>query len=43
VPITFRDRAAGQSKMSRAIVLEALVMVVKLRVGAIAEAFGRRG
>ena len=41
VPIIFRDRAAGQSKMSRAIVLEALVMVVKLRMSAIAEAFGR--
>ena len=41
VPIIFRERVAGHSKMSRAIVLEALLMVVKLRIGAIAEAFGR--
>jgi len=32
VPITFRDRRIGQSKMSRRIVVEALVVVVKLRV-----------
>jgi dolichol-phosphate mannosyltransferase len=32
VPITFRDRRVGQSKMSRRIVLEALVVVVQLRV-----------
>jgi len=31
VPIVFRERVAGQSKMSRAIVLEALLMVVRLR------------
>jgi dolichol-phosphate mannosyltransferase len=31
VPITFRDRRVGQSKMSRRIVFEALVVVVKLR------------
>jgi len=31
VPITFRDRRVGQSKMSRWIVGEALVVVVKLR------------
>jgi len=31
VPITFRDRRVGQSKMSRRIVLEALVVVVQLR------------
>jgi len=31
VPITFRDRRIGQSKMSRRIILEALVVVVKLR------------
>jgi dolichol-phosphate mannosyltransferase len=31
VPITFRDRRVGQSKMSRRIVVEALVVVVKLR------------
>jgi hypothetical protein len=41
VPIIFRERVAGQSKMSRAIVLEALLMVVKLRIGAMAEALGR--
>jgi dolichol-phosphate mannosyltransferase len=32
VPITFRDRRVGQSKMSRRIVVEALVVVVQLRV-----------
>ena len=31
VPITFRDRRVGQSKMSRRIVVEALVVVVLLR------------
>ena len=31
VPITFRDRRVGQSKMSRRIVVEALVVVVSLR------------
>jgi dolichol-phosphate mannosyltransferase len=31
VPITFRDRRVGQSKMSRRIVVEALVVVVTLR------------
>ena len=31
VPITFRDRRTGQSKMSRRIVVEALVVVVRLR------------
>ncbi|HEX5012544.1 MAG TPA: polyprenol monophosphomannose synthase [Candidatus Limnocylindrales bacterium] len=31
VPITFRDRRVGQSKMSRRIVVEALVVVVELR------------
>lgn len=30
-PITFRDRRVGQSKMSRRIVVEALVVVVELR------------
>ncbi len=30
IPITFRDRTAGQSKMSQNIVQEALVMVLKL-------------
>jgi dolichol-phosphate mannosyltransferase len=31
VPITFRDRRVGQSKMSRRIIVEALVVVVLLR------------
>jgi dolichol-phosphate mannosyltransferase len=31
VPITFRDRRVGQSKMSRRIVVEALLVVVQLR------------
>jgi dolichol-phosphate mannosyltransferase len=31
VPIIFRDRRVGQSKMSRRIVVEALVVVVQLR------------
>jgi dolichol-phosphate mannosyltransferase len=32
IPITFHDRRVGQSKMSRRIVIEALVIVVQLRV-----------
>ena len=32
VPITFRDRRVGRSKMSRRIILEALVVVVRLRI-----------
>jgi dolichol-phosphate mannosyltransferase len=35
VPIVFEDRRAGQSKMSRAIVAEALAVVWKLRFGRI--------
>jgi dolichol-phosphate mannosyltransferase len=31
IPITFRDRRVGQSKMSRRIVVEALIVVVQLR------------
>jgi dolichol-phosphate mannosyltransferase len=31
VPITFRDRRVGQSKMSRRIIVEALFVVVGLR------------
>jgi dolichol-phosphate mannosyltransferase len=31
VPITFRDRRVGKSKMSRKIILEALVVVLRLR------------
>ncbi|MCA9679012.1 MAG: polyprenol monophosphomannose synthase [Kofleriaceae bacterium] len=33
IPIVFADRRVGQSKMSRAIFLEALVMVWRLRLG----------
>jgi dolichol-phosphate mannosyltransferase len=39
IPITFRDRRVGQSKMSRRIVVEALVVVVQLRAE---ELLGRR-
>jgi hypothetical protein len=39
IPITFRDRRVGQSKMSRRIVAEALVVVVRLRAE---ELLGRR-
>ena len=42
VPITFRERVAGRSKMTGAIVREALILVVRLRLEAIAEALGRR-
>jgi dolichol-phosphate mannosyltransferase len=47
IPITFRDRRVGQSKMSRRIVLEALVVVCQLRLdewrSRLLEARGRRG
>jgi dolichol-phosphate mannosyltransferase len=43
VPITFRDRVAGHSKMSGGIIQEALLLVLRLRVGAIRERLGRRG
>ena len=33
VPITFRDRKVGKSKMGRRIVVEALMVVVQLRLG----------
>jgi dolichol-phosphate mannosyltransferase len=33
VPITFQDRMAGKSKLSRRIVLEAIVLVWRLRLG----------
>jgi dolichol-phosphate mannosyltransferase len=42
VPIVFRERAAGASKMSRGIVGEAMTLVVKLRLGAIADWARRR-
>jgi dolichol-phosphate mannosyltransferase len=40
VPITFRDRRVGHSKMSRRIIAEALVVVVRLRLD---ELLARRG
>ena len=42
-PITFRDRRVGQSKMSRRIVVEALVVVVQLRAEELAARFRRAG
>ena len=43
VPITFRDRRVGQSKMSRRIVVEALVVVVQLRAEGLVRRFRRPG
>ena len=47
VPITFRDRRVGRSKMSRRIIVEALVVVVRLRAEELAarvrRATGRGG
>jgi dolichol-phosphate mannosyltransferase len=42
VPITFRDRRVGQSKMSRRIVVEALVVVVGLRLDELRRRIRRR-
>ena len=42
VPITFRDRRVGQSKMSRRIVVEALVVVVQLRIEELRDRLLRR-
>ena len=43
VPIVFRDRRIGQSKMSRRIIVEALVVVVTLRLEELrARLLGRR-
>jgi dolichol-phosphate mannosyltransferase len=42
VPITFRERVAGSSKMTGGIVREAMLLVLKLRWGAIRDAFTRR-
>ncbi|HEX7171826.1 MAG TPA: polyprenol monophosphomannose synthase [Candidatus Limnocylindria bacterium] len=42
IPIVFRERVAGASKMSGGIVREALLLVLRLRLGAIREAL-RRG
>ena len=39
VPITFRDRQVGRSKMSRRIIVEALMVVVRLRWDEIARRF----
>jgi dolichol-phosphate mannosyltransferase len=41
VPIVFRERVAGASKMSGGIVREALILVVRLRLAAIRDAFSR--
>ncbi len=41
VPITFRDRRVGQSKMSRRIIAEALVVVVTLRAEEVLRRFRR--
>jgi dolichol-phosphate mannosyltransferase len=42
VPITFRDRQVGRSKMSRRIIVEALLVVVRLRAEEITAAWRRR-
>ena len=42
MPIVFRERTAGTSKMSGNIVLEAMLLVVRLRLGAMRDAFRRR-
>ena len=42
VPIVFRERTAGASKMSGAIVREAMLLVLRLRAGAIVQRFRRR-
>jgi len=42
VPITFRDRQVGRSKMSRRIIIEALLVVVRLRAEEIASSWRRR-
>jgi dolichol-phosphate mannosyltransferase len=42
VPITFRERVAGASKMSSGIVREAMLLVVRLRLAAIRDALLRR-
>ena len=42
VPITFRDRRVGRSKMSRRIIVEALLVVVRLRAEEIAARFRGR-
>ena len=41
VPIVFRERVAGASKMTGNIVLEALILVLRLRLGAMRDAITR--
>ena len=41
-PITFRDRQVGRSKMSRRIIVEALLVVVRLRMEEIASTWRQR-
>lgn len=43
VPITFQDRRVGQSKMSRRIIVEALLVVVQLRFEEVVGRFRRPG
>jgi dolichol-phosphate mannosyltransferase len=43
VPIIFIDRHAGTSKMSKKIVLEAVIMVWKLKFGSLLKRFLRHG
>jgi dolichol-phosphate mannosyltransferase len=43
IPITFKDRQVGRSKMSRRIVAEALVVVVQLRADELRGRMGRHG
>jgi dolichol-phosphate mannosyltransferase len=42
IPIVFRERVAGRSKMSGGIVREAMLLVLRLRVAAIRDSFRRR-
>jgi hypothetical protein len=43
VPIVFRERVAGRSKMTGGIVREALLLVVALRLRAVRDWLTRRG
>jgi dolichol-phosphate mannosyltransferase len=42
IPIVFRERVAGRSKMSGGIVREAMLLVLRLRVGALRDSVRRR-
>jgi dolichol-phosphate mannosyltransferase len=42
VPIVFRERVAGRSKMTGGIVSEAMLLVLRLRAGAIRERYAAR-